>query len=178
MNNKVVHTLFKSFLELGFITVKFNFRGVEQSEGTLNSGKDNGSGEVEDVLAVAEATSDQFAARFDTPPSIALAGFSFGGAIQAHAAQRLRPKILVMVAPAVKRLNAPPVAYPAAKHGMKHISRVLIIHGDQDDVVPLESVLAWATPQELPVIVVPGAEHFFHRRLHILKKIVLDSCRP
>lgn len=177
MNNKVVHTLFKSFLELEFITVKFNFRGVEQSEGPLYSGKDNGLGETEDVVAVAEAVTDQFATRFGAPAPLLLAGFSFGGAIQAFAAQRLKPQQVVMVAPAVQRLNAPHIAHPGGEQDSQPVPHVLIIHGDQDDVVPLKTVLDWAAPQELPVVVVPGAEHFFHRRLHILKRIVLDSCR-
>jgi alpha/beta superfamily hydrolase len=176
MNNKVVHTLFKAFLELGFVTVKFNFRGVEQSEGELNSGKDNGAGETEDVLAVVETIRNEFAASFDTPPLLLLAGFSFGGAVQAYAAQRLKPQIVVLVAPAVQRLSAPHLAKPDTKHDIESARQVLIIQGDQDEVVPLQTVLDWAAPQELPVVVVPGAEHFFHRRLHILKRIVLESC--
>ncbi|MDQ3187268.1 MAG: alpha/beta hydrolase family protein [Pseudomonadota bacterium] len=178
MNNKVVHILFKALLELGFITVKFNFRGVEQSEGACNSGNDNGKGETEDVLAVAETARKQFDARFDTPAPLLLAGFSFGGAIQAKAAQQLTPQKLVLVAPSVDRLSAPPVIHPGTKHNSEHVPDVLIIHGDQDDVVALKTVLGWAAPQELPVVVVPGAGHFFHGRLHILKRIVQDSCRP
>jgi alpha/beta superfamily hydrolase len=178
MNNKVVHTLFKSFLELEFITVKFNFRGVEQSEGSLYSGNDDGMGEVEDVVAVAEAVTAEYASRFDSSPPLCLAGFSFGGAIQIFAAQRLKPQQVVLVAPAVERLSAPPLSFPQDTQDVRSLSRVLIIHGDQDDVVPLKTVLDWAAPQELPIVVVPGAEHFFHRRLHILKRIVLDSCRP
>src|SRR5688500_14849943 len=112
MNNKVVYTLFKSFLELGFITVKFNFRGVEQSEGARNSGKDNGAGETEDVLAVVETVTSQFASRLDTSAPLLLAGFSFGGAIQAYAAEQIKPQKVVLVAPAVQRLNAPHIAYP------------------------------------------------------------------
>ncbi|SEP17908.1 alpha/beta hydrolase [Nitrosovibrio sp. Nv6] len=178
MNNKVVYTLFKSFLESGFISVKFNFRGVEQSEGRRNSGEDNGEGETEDVLAVVETVTSQFAARLNTPAPLLLAGFSFGGAIQAYAAQRVKPQKVVLIAPAVQRLNAPPIAYPGASNDMEHAPEVLIIHGDQDETVPLKTVLDWAAPQELPVVVVPGAEHFFHRRLHILKRVVLDFCRP
>ncbi|HEV7930402.1 MAG TPA: alpha/beta hydrolase [Nitrosospira sp.] len=178
MNNKVVHTLFKSFLELGFISVKFNFRGVEQSEGELNAGDDASSGEVDDVLAVVETAKSRFADRFSVPPPLLLAGFSFGGAVQAYAAERLQPQIVVMVAPAVQRLNAPPIIHHDVKQSEGAPPRILIVHGDQDDVVPLRSVLEWAAPQELPVVVVPGAEHFFHRRLHILKYIVLDWCRP
>jgi alpha/beta superfamily hydrolase len=177
MNNKVVHTLFKSFLELGFISVKFNFRGVEQSEGELNAGNDANSGEVEDVLAVVETAKTRFADRFNVPPPLLLAGFSFGGAVQAYAAERLQPQTVVMVAPAVQRLNAPLLVH-RVKQSEGAPPRVLIVHGDQDEVVSLASVLEWAAPQELPVVVVPGAEHFFHRRLHILKHIVLDWGRP
>jgi alpha/beta superfamily hydrolase len=177
MNNKVVYTLFKVLLELGFIAVKFNFRGVEQSEGTHDP-DGNGAGETEDVLAVARAVERHFLSRFDGPPPLLLAGFSFGAAIQAFAAQKLKPHSMIMVAPAVQRLNAPHVAYPGDKQRSEVFSRILIVHGDQDDVVPLPSVLEWAAPQELPVVVVPGAEHFFHRRLHILKHVVTDFCRP
>lgn len=178
MNNKVVHTLFKSFLELEFITAKFNFRGVEQSEGPLYSGNDDGMGEVEDVVAVAEAVTAEYASRFDSSPALCLAGFSFGGAIQILAAQRLKPQQVVLVAPAVERLSAPSLSFLQDTQDVQSAPRVLIIQGDQDDVVPLKTVLDWAAPQELPIVVVPGAEHFFHRRLHILKRIILDSCRP
>lgn len=178
MDNKVVYTLFKTLLELGFITVKFNFRGVGQSEGNPSSGTDKGAGEIEDVLAVAEAARNQFNPDPDAPLPLLLAGFSFGAAIQAHAAPRLRPQKLIMVAPAVERLGVPPLVNPGPQHELEPISDILIIQGDQDDVVPLKTVLDWAAPQELPVVVIPGAEHFFHRRLHILKRVVSDSCRP
>ena len=176
MDNKVVYTLFKALLELGFIAVKFNFRGVGQSGGTHDP-SGNGAGEVEDVVAVTETIKNQFAARFDRPPPLLLAGFSFGGAVQAFAAQRLKPERIIMVAPAVERLDAPPIVSSGVERGTENAPAILIIHGDQDDVVPLKSVLDWAAPQELPVVVVPGAEHFFHKRLHILKRIVADWCR-
>jgi alpha/beta superfamily hydrolase len=164
MDSKIVHTLFKTLPELGFFTVKFNFRGVGKSEGVY----DNGVGEVEDVLSVAAAIKKKLSVSFNSSPLL-LAGFSFGGAIQAHAAQQLNPQQLIMVAPSVERLKAPPV--------VGHAACTLIIHGDRDDVVPLKSVLDWAAPQELPVVVIPGAEHFFHGRLHILRRVILDSCR-
>src|SRR6185437_9734128 len=172
MDNKVVYTLFKTLLELGFITVKFNFRGVGQSEG--NCYANEGAGETEDVLAVAQTIRNQFNSSSDMPLPLLLAGFSFGGAIQAFAAQQLKPQKLVMIAPAVERLNVPPIANPGIRNGFASSPDILIIHGDQDDVVPLKTVLDWAAPQELPVVVIPGAEHFFHGRLNILKRVVLD----
>ncbi|MEO7321039.1 MAG: alpha/beta family hydrolase [Nitrosospira sp.] len=177
MDNKVVYTLFKALRELGFITVKFNFRGVGQSEGDRYSGNDNGAGEIEDVIAVVETIRRRFAARFDMIPPLLLAGFSFGGAIQAHATRQLRPQTLIMVAPPVERLGVPSIVNPVTESGIENNPRILIIHGDKDDVVPLKTVLDWAAPQDLPVVVIPGAEHFFHGRLHILKRVVLDSCR-
>jgi alpha/beta superfamily hydrolase len=177
MNNKVVYTLFKALLELGFIAVKFNFRGVGQSEGAHDP-TGNGAGETEDVLAVARNVENQFLSGFEGPPPLLLAGFSFGAAIQAFAAEKLKPQNMIMVAPAVERLNAPHVAYLGGKQGSEVFSRILIVHGDGDDVVPLPSVLKWAAPQELPVVVIPGAEHFFHHRLHILKHVVMDFYRP
>ncbi|SFN99833.1 alpha/beta hydrolase [Nitrosospira briensis] len=177
MNNKVVYTLFKAFLELGFITVKFNFRGVGQSGGARNSGSDTGEGETADVLAVVETIRSRFTTQAGTPMPLLLAGFSFGGAIQAYAARRLKPQKVVLVAPAVQRLNAPHIVQPSAENEIERTPEVLLIHGDQDEVVPLNSVLDWAAPQELPVVVIPGAQHFFHRRLHILKHVVLNSCR-
>ncbi|WP_040852815.1 alpha/beta hydrolase [Nitrosospira lacus] len=178
MNNKVVYTLFKALLELGFIAVKFNFRGVEQSEGNRYSGNGDGTGEIQDVLAVVETTRNQSTSPFNGSAPLVLAGFSFGGAIQGYAAQQLRPQKLIMVAPSVERLKVPPLARPGAQHDNESIRDILIIQGDQDDVVPLHTVLDWAAPQELPVVVIPGAEHFFHGRLHILKRVVQDSCRP
>lgn len=176
MDNKVVYTLFKTLLEQGFIAVKFNFRGVGRSEGSHDP-SDNGAGETEDVLAVVRAAQQHLSSRFNGNPPLVLAGFSFGGAVQAFAAEQLKPQSLIMVAPAVARLNAPHVAYPGHKPGTEASPRILIVHGDKDDVVPLNSVLEWASPQELPVVVIPGAEHFFHRRLHILKYVVTDFYR-
>lgn len=166
MDNKVVHTLFKALLELEFVTVRFNFRGVGQSAGSYGEG----TGETEDMIAVTEAMRERFNARSNNLPLL-LAGFSFGGAIAARAAQQLgsknKPQKLILVAPSVDRLHAPPV--------VGHAASTLIIHGDQDEVVPLRTVLAWAAPQELPVVVIPGGEHFFHGRLPVLKRIVLES---
>ena len=164
MDNKVVHTLFKALLELGFVTVKFNFRGMGKSEGVYGEGV----GETEDVISVVKTLQNQFDAKANNLPLL-LAGFSFGGAIQAHVAQNLNPQTLVLVAPSVDHLNVPPIS--------SYVDRPLIIHGDQDEVVLLKTVLDWAAPQDLPVVVIPGAEHFFHGKLQILKRIVLDSCR-
>jgi alpha/beta superfamily hydrolase len=155
MDNKVVTTLAKAFVELGYATLRFNFRGVGESAGTFDEGK----GEVEDVLAVVRHARQEFG---DLP--LILSGFSFGGYVQACAAQQLHPQQLVLIAPAVGRFAMPDV--PA---------NTLLIHGDMDEVVELHELLQWARPQHLPVIVLTGAGHFFHGRLTQLKQIVLHE---
>lgn len=160
MENKVVHTLFTTLLELDFITVKFNFRGVGQSDGIFA----NGIGETEDVVAVTQAIRKQFSNHFADLPLL-LAGFSFGGAVQIFAATELAPEFLILIAPSVARLHAP--AIPDTTQC------ALIIQGDKDDIVLTEEVLTWAAPASQPIVVVPGAEHFFHGKLTILRKLIL-----
>jgi uncharacterized protein len=164
MENKVVTTLAKTFVELGFAALRFNFRGVGASEGEF----DNGNGEVEDVLSVVHYAQEAFG---HLP--LILSGFSFGGYVQARAVQRLhpRPHRLVLVAPAVGR------SVPAFENGtgMPHVpNNTLLIHGEQDEVVSLADAMDWARPQHLPIVVVPKAGHFFHGQLNRLKQIVLD----
>lgn len=161
MDNKVAQTLARAFVGVGWRAVRFNFRGVGASQGQW----DHGRGEVDDALAVAGAQRD---------PSLqfALGGFSFGGYVAAAAAHRLRepgppPDGLVLVAPATAGFDVPPAA---AAH-------TLVIHGDADDVVPLQSTLAWARPQSLPVVVLPGVGHFFHGQLTLLKRLVMQGWR-
>jgi len=78
----------------------------------------------------------------------------------------VKPARLVLVGTAVLNFDVPPVPRGS-----------LVIHGEQDTTVPLAAVLDWARPQDLPLVVVPGAEHFFHRRLHLLRDIVESYCR-
>jgi len=153
LDNKVVQTLARAFVELGYEAWRPNFRGVGQSEGRY----DEGRGEVEDLAAVVAQIADQ---------RIVLAGFSFGAAMQAQLAARVMPERLVLVGTAVINFDVPRVPRGS-----------LVIHGEQDTTVPLAAVLDWARPQDLPLVVVPGAEHFFHRRLHLLRDIVESYCR-
>lgn len=99
---------------------------------------------------------------------LVLTGFSFGGAIQAFAAQQLNPHKLILIAPSVARMNTPQV--------VDHAGATLIVHGDHDDIVPLQSVIDWANPQGIPVTIIPGAEHFFHGKLTILKQSIMNFC--
>ena len=106
----------------------------------------------------------------DAQVALALAGFSFGAFVTTHAFERLnasRPvEKLVLVGTSVSRAVAAPIE-PAA-----HL-KTLVLHGEQDDTVLLSAVMDWARPQALPVTVVPGAGHFFHGQLPLLKNLVL-----
>ena len=158
MDNKVVQTLAKAFLELGYATMRFNFRGVGNSVGSF----DEGIGETEDAAAALAW------ARAQVSPSLPLiaAGFSFGCFVQSRLLPRSQPQQLVLVGPAVSRFQLAEVP-----------KDTLVVHGEEDDVVPLDAVMTWARPQGLPVTVFPGTGHFFHGRLTELKAVVKRNCR-
>jgi alpha/beta superfamily hydrolase len=156
-DNKVVTTLAKAFFALDYVAARPNFRGVGASAGS----HDEGRGETDDLLAVAAFLKRQYG---ELP--VVLAGFSFGSFVQTRVAKRLPAERMVLVGPAVNRFPAETV--PAD---------TLVIHGEHDDVVPLASVLDWARPQGLPIVVVPGGEHFFHGRLNLLADIVTRHFR-
>ena len=155
-DNKVVTTLAKTLYGLGHVAIRPNFRGVGASTGQF----DHGVGETQDLLAVARWAQ----ARYGELPLV-LAGFSFGAFVQTRVAREQAPQQLILVGPAVNRFPAETV--PA---------NTLVIHGEHDDVVPLAAVLDWARPQQLPIVVVPGGEHFFHGRLHLLAQLVARHC--
>ncbi|HTT36621.1 MAG TPA: alpha/beta hydrolase [Burkholderiales bacterium] len=161
LDNKVVQTLARTFFAQGYVAVRMNFRGVGASQGA----HDEGNGETDDWVAVAQDVGARIG-----PLPLLLAGFSFGAFVQARLERRLReqghpPQRLVLVAPAVGRFDVGPVP-----------QGTLVIHGEEDDVVPLADVFAWARPQKLAVVVVPGAGHFFHGNLLELQRILQDSC--
>jgi alpha/beta superfamily hydrolase len=159
MDNKVVQTLARAFTQLGYTAVRFNFRGVGASAGAWAQGP----GEIDDALAVIAAL------RAPGLP-LALAGFSFGAYVASNAAARLAGadsstvERLVLVAPAASRFDM--AAVPQT---------TLVLHGEADDVVPLAAVFDWARPQSLPVTVIPGAGHFFHGQLPLLKSLVVGA---
>jgi hypothetical protein len=158
LDNKVAQTLAKTFVALGYAAVRFNFRGVGRSQGAF----DDGRGETFDALAaLAHAKQRLHPGGEDGAPPVVLAGFSFGSYVQTRVARSVAAERLVLVGPAVGRFelaNVPP--------------DTIVIHGEEDDIVPLADVLAWARPQGLPVIVFPGCGHFFHGRLLQLQRTI------
>jgi alpha/beta superfamily hydrolase len=158
MDNKVVQTLARAFVQCGWSVVRFNFRGVGSSAGE----HDAGAGEARDFLSVVAQVAPEGA--------LAIAGFSFGSFVASHALAELsslrRIDKVVFVGTAAQRFSVAPV--PPDWH-----DKTLVVHGEQDDTVSLASVMDWARPQSLPVTVVPGGGHFFHGQLPLLKNLVV-----
>ena len=162
MDNKVVQTLARAFVQCGWQAVRFNFRGVGATEGVY----DEGRGELQDLLAVVQQVAPQ--------GTLALAGFSFGAFVTSHAVQTLWPQRaiekIVLVGTAASRFAVADIPPEAHAH-------TLTLHGEQDDTVPLAAVMDWARPQTLPVTVIPGGGHFFHGQLPLLKSLVVRHLR-
>ena len=162
MENKVAQTLARTFVTLGYAVARFNFRGVGESEGVY----DDGQGEVDDMAIMYE----HMHARYPDLP-ITLTGFSFGTFVQAQFAQRLaaegRPaERLVLVGTAAGKWPMPPVPQDT-----------ILIHGEQDDTITMQQVFDWARPLDIPVTIIPGADHFFHRKLGHIKNLVIQLWR-
>ncbi len=163
MHNKVVHTLVRAFNELGLPALRFNFRGVGDSQGSYGGGE----GEAADLLAVAA-----HARQTHPHAAIWLAGFSFGAVIAARTAAEIRAARLVCVAPAVNVLGETLRTRPTMPW--------LIVQGDADEIVPIADVRAWvAANQPGPELLeLPGVGHFFHGALVTLRKLIVDKCGP
>lgn len=162
-DNKVVTTIARACVQRGLAAVRPNFRGIGESAGSF----DEGLGETNDMALLVE----QFQARY---PDLAtglwvLGGFSFGTCIGAQLYARIKaqakplPQLVIWAGSAVLRFQHGPVDAPAD---------ALVIHGENDDVVPLEEVMRWARPIDMPVVVVPNTGHFFHGKLLILRELV------
>lgn len=162
LTNKVVQTLARAFVLAGWTAVRFNFRGVGRSAGVY----DEGRGELADLLAVVGIQAPE--------GPLCLSGFSFGAFVTSHAVAQLQAqrdiRRVVLVGTAASRFAVAPVAPEL------HL-RSLVIHGEQDDTVPMQAVMEWARPQSLPVLVVPGGGHFFHGQLPLLRDLVLRHLR-
>jgi uncharacterized protein len=150
LDNKVVYTIARAVLGCGFVAVRPNFRGVGASDGEY----DHGMGETEDLLVVARAVGEAY-------PGLDwwLFGFSFGAYVQHRVAQRLSAQRLVMVGPAVSMYAFEPPAI--------HTD---IIHGAEDELIPLGIVADHAREHGIPLQVIEGADHFFNRKLVALRQ--------
>jgi hypothetical protein len=158
MDNKVTQTLARAFVALGYATARMNFRGVGNSAGV----HDEGRGETDDMTLLLAEMQQRYP---DLP--VALAGFSFGTFVQAELQRRLTEQ-----GTPAERLAL--VGTAAGKWAMPEVpANSILIHGELDDTIPLIDVFNWARPQDLAVIVIPGADHFFHRKLQHIKNYVV-----
>ncbi len=157
MQNKVSHTLARSFVGQGFIALRFNFRGVGESDGAF----DEGRGEIEDVFAAMDYLSRKTP---DLP--LWIAGFSFGAAMAVRAAAERSTDGLISIAPAVSRFAESLPSQPDCPW--------LILQGDQDELVDVDETIAWVTGLEPgpELQILEGAEHFFHGKLILLRQAV------
>ena len=166
--NKVTQTLARTFARLDYVALRPNFRGVGGSAGA----HDDGRGECEDMLAVIADARRRYG---DLP--IALAGFSFGAYVQTRVAEAMAAanhpaQRMVLVGTAAGHVEG------ARQYVTRAVANdTIVIHGSKDTTVPLANVLAWAEPLDLPVVVIPGADHFFHRRLNIIRDVVTRAWR-
>lgn len=153
--NKVVQTAAKALTELGFHCYLPNLRGVGNSDGE----HDYGRGEVADCLAVVDFARQQH----PEAQKLVIAGFSFGGYVSLFSALTARPDALLLLGPAIGMytIDVPQAYNPAT---------TLLIHGEKDEVVPIENSLKWAESQDMPVVVIPGSGHFFHGKLIVLRQ--------
>jgi uncharacterized protein len=162
MHNKVVTILDRSMRELGLRTVRFNFRGVGQSDGEF----DDGYGETDDLFAVAE-----WVRRTRPGDTLWLGGFSFGSYIATRAAINLDVGQLITIAPPVHRFAFDTLHHPECPW--------LVVQGDEDELVSIDSVLAWIeTLDPKPeLVVMKGADHLFHRRIMDLRGLLKNGVR-
>lgn len=174
--NKVAQTLARTFVNLGYAALRPNFRGVGHSAGS----HDEGRGEAEDMLAVIDWAQTHFmaaSAGCASPLPVVLGGFSFGAYVQTKVAKHLAEagqaaQRLVLVGTAAGHVEGARQYETAAVP-----ADTIVIHGAKDETVSLVNVLAWAETMDLPVTVVAGADHFFHRRLHIIRDIIERAWR-
>ncbi|MCQ6262471.1 alpha/beta fold hydrolase [Alcanivorax sp. MM125-6] len=161
MDNKVVTTLSRAARDAGAAVLRFNFRGVGNSQGAFS----DGIGETEDLIAVHNWLTREFP---DKP--LWLAGFSFGSFVAARGAEVLTangqaPKALMLVAPPVHHFDFASLENAGCP--------VTVVQGEDDEVVPAEQVFRWAGETVLApdLIRFPDSGHFFHGKLVDLKEV-------
>ena len=160
MTNKVIHTVARSAVSLGLTSIRFNFRGVGNSEGEYA----DGLGERDDLRAVIEWVKRQYPGA-----QLWLAGFSFGAYVSAMVAHEFEIEQLVSVAPPVFRFDFTGFQQPKCSW--------LAVMGDADEVVNFNDTQAWIeslSPQP-DWVVMKGAGHFFHSRLIDLKETLVKQ---
>lgn len=157
MRNKVVTIMERALREMGLATVRFNFRGVGESEGEY----DGGVGETEDLKAIVE-----WVLRVRPDTELWLGGFSFGAYVTVRAAQDLPVRQLITIAPPVERYGFRDCVPPNCPW--------LVVQGDEDDVISPAAVTDWinSLDQKPDLVMMEGTGHFFHRRMMDLRGLI------
>ena len=155
--NKVIQTAAKALSKLSFHCYLPNLRGVGNSEGV----HDYGAGETEDCVAVI----DFARSRHPQAAQLAIAGFSFGGYVSLFASHLREPDLLLLMGPAVRQYER---REPDAPNALK----TLLIHGEGDEVITLTQASDWAEGQDIPIVMLPKASHFFHGKLILLRDTI------
>jgi alpha/beta superfamily hydrolase len=164
MHNKVVYIMAKTYHQLGCASLRFNFRGVGQSQGEF----DNGVGEQADVLAIAAWLQQRYPAA-----PLWLGGFSFGGYVSLMSHAQINPSRLLVVAPAVE-------LYPDVRNIQVHTKDWILVQGGADDLVSPEAVGAWLKQQRNKprLIWFEQAGHLFHGYLNKMQEQILAYWTP
>jgi len=162
LHNKVVTMTARALSELGIAAVRFNFRGVGQSEGHF----DEGRGEILDLLAVTD-----WVRKVRPDDALWLAGFSFGSWVALQGARQLPVKQMISI--------APPVGLRAFDGVMPPACPWLVVMPEADDIVEPQKVYDWIDSlSDKPTLVrMPDTGHFFHRRLMDLRGAIKNGVR-
>ncbi|AGF49388.1 putative alpha/beta superfamily hydrolase [Candidatus Kinetoplastibacterium galatii TCC219] len=165
-DNKIITTVARECVNKGMVSIRPNFRGVGESDGIFG----NAIGETEDMIALLSQIQISYPKLSKLP--IMLAGFSFGSAVAAQVYSSLLDndnyclyKSLILIGSAVHRFEFKKVSLP---------ENSLVIHGEDDEVVPFNELLEWIRPKSLPIVMIPSCTHFFHGKLLILRRLVAD----
>ncbi|MBO7081643.1 MAG: alpha/beta hydrolase [Neisseriaceae bacterium] len=156
--NKVIQTAAKTLCQQDYLCILPNLRGVGESDGS----HDKGIGETDDVMSIVHYAKKAYP---DLSHHLLLGGFSFGGYVACRATVSVLPQKLLLIGAAVGRYTEPA---PPIPDGVS----TLFIQGAEDEVIPLSQVLEWCAPQDLPIVLIPKASHFFHGQLHNLAQAI------
>jgi len=154
MYNNVVDAVLGALHARGFATLRFNFRGVGQSEGEFDDGK----GEADDAVAAVRFLTTQKGVK---GAGAVLAGYSFGAATAVRAAASTK-EVAAIVAIALPLGVIDPSALGAIT------KPIVLLAGDQDSYCPVNDLAALAE-RLAPLArlkIIPGADHFFGGRDH------------
>jgi len=162
--HKIPQFLARALCDAGWLVARPNFRGVGRSAGPHGEGE----GETDDVLALCQALRDAHPGT-----RLALVGFSFGAFVQARVARILADRGDAAWRVCLAGMPAGDIPGRRRYDPPEDIPDAMVIHGEQDERVPLPLVFDWARPRTQPVVVVPGADHFFSGRLPVLRSLVM-----